>query len=115
MLGALTCLLMFQAIGEIAVKWLHLPLPGPVLGMLLLFFALVIRGGIPPALHSTGQALLQHLMLLFVPAVAGVMLHFQRVAQEWLPILAACVGGSVITLLVTALTLQKLLRRKEEA
>ncbi|MGH8727416.1 MAG: CidA/LrgA family protein [Burkholderiales bacterium] len=86
MLGALTWLLVFQLIGEVAVQWFKLPLPGPVLGMLLLVAVLVMRGGVPDNLRDTSNAMLQHLMLLFVPAVSGMMIHFKRVGEEWLPI-----------------------------
>ena len=37
MLPALTILLVYQTIGEIAALWLGLPVPGPVIGMVMLF------------------------------------------------------------------------------
>jgi holin-like protein len=114
MLGALTWLLVFQLIGEVAVQWFKLPLPGPVLGMLLLFSVLMMRGGVPDNLRDTSNAMLQHLMLLFVPAVSGVMIHFKRVGEEWVPILLASIGGAAITMAVTALTLRLLLSRSKE-
>ncbi|HSF47454.1 MAG TPA: CidA/LrgA family protein [Burkholderiales bacterium] len=114
MLGALTWLLLFQLFGEVLVQGFKLPLPGPVLGMVFLFAVLVARGGVPDHLRDTGNAMLQHLMLLFVPAVSGVMIHFERLGAEWLPILAAAIGGAAITMVVTALTLQALLAREKE-
>ena len=112
MIYAFAALLVFQFLGEVAVRSLNLPLPGPLAGMLLLFAALLLRGNVPVPLLSTSRLLLQHLMLLFVPAVAGVMLHFDRVAREWQPFLIACVVSTLVTLVVTALTLQWLLRRQ---
>jgi putative effector of murein hydrolase LrgA (UPF0299 family) len=50
------------------------------------------------------------MMLLFIPAIAGVMLHFERIAREWLPFLVAGIAGAAITLAVTAWTLRWLLR-----
>jgi holin-like protein len=114
MLGALTWLLLFQLIGEVAVQWFGLPLPGPVLGMVLLFAVLIARGGVPDNLRDTSNGMLQHLMLLFVPAVSGVMIHFERLGQEWLPILLAAIAGAAITMAVTALTLKLLLARRKE-
>ena len=52
------------------------------------------------------------MMLLIVPAVAGVMLHFHRVGREWQPFVAACVVGAIVTLAVTALVLNWLLRHR---
>jgi putative effector of murein hydrolase LrgA (UPF0299 family) len=111
MLNALAVLLIFQLLGEVSVQWLKLPLPGPLVGMLLLFAALVLRGEVPDGLREAASNLLQHLMLLFIPAVVGVMIHFERVAREWLPFLLAAVGGAAITLAVTAFTLRLLLAR----
>jgi len=42
----------------------------------------------------------------------GVMMHVDRVAAEWLPFLAACLVGAAVTLVVTALTLQWMLKRR---
>ena len=110
MVPAFALLLVFQLIGEVAVQLLALPLPGPLVGMLLLFAALVVRGALPPSLGEAANALLGHLMLLFIPAVTGVMMYFERIGQEWLPFFAACILGAAVTLAVTALTLRWMLR-----
>lgn len=113
MLGAITLLLVFQLIGEVLAQLFALPIPGPVIGMALLFGALALRGGPSDALRDTAQGLLQHLSLLFVPAGVGIMLHFRRVGDEWLPLAASLVGSTVITIAVTALVLRALMRRKD--
>ena len=115
MLGALTLLLVFQLIGEVLAQLFALPIPGPVIGMALLFAALALRGGPSPELRDTAQNLLQHLSLLFVPAGVGVMLHFHRIGDEWLPLAASLVGSTMITIAVTALVLRALSRRAETA
>jgi holin-like protein len=107
---AFAFLLVFQLIGEVLVQALALPLPGPLVGMLLLFGALVLRGEMPSAMADTAQALLGHLMLLFIPAVTGVMMYFDRIGREWLPFLVACLLGAAITMAVTAFTLRWMLR-----
>jgi holin-like protein len=110
MLGAFTVLLVFQLIGEVLVVVTGLPVPGPVVGMLLLFATLVARGAAPAWLRETCQGLLSHLSLLFVPAGVGVLLHFQRLGAEWLPIAVALVASTVITIGVTALVMRALQR-----
>jgi holin-like protein len=111
MLYAITSLFVFQLLGQALVQWLGLPLPGPLVGMLLLFIALLLRGRVPQPLADTTATLLQHMMLLFIPAGAGGMMHFGRVAQEWKPFLIACIVATAVTTVVTALTLRALLRR----
>lgn len=110
MLAALTLLLVYQLAGEAIVHFARLPVPGPVVGMLLLFLTLLGRGRAPEWLRSTCQALLAHLSLLFVPAGVGVMVHFQRLGAEWLPLAVALVASTVITIGVTALVMRWLQR-----
>ena len=83
MIYAITALFAFQLLGEILVQTLSLPLPGPLAGMLLLTAALLIRGGVPSSLESTASVMLQNLMLLFIPAVTGVMLATAVHAAPW--------------------------------
>ncbi|MFC5300425.1 CidA/LrgA family protein [Azospira restricta] len=111
MLAALTQLLIFQLVGEVIARGLDLPVPGPVLGMLLLFLALALRRGPDRELQTTSHTLLQHLSLLFVPAGTGIVVHLDRVADEWLPLLLSLVASTVLTLAVTALTMRALARR----
>lgn len=112
MLGAITLLLCCQLAGEIIRVLSGVPIPGPVIGMVLLFIGLLIRRRffssgdkpeIPAALDETVRGLLGHLSLLFVPAGVGVMLYLPLIAEEWLAISAALIGSTVITIAVTAL------------
>lgn len=112
MIAALALLLGFQLAGEVIRLALGLPVPGPVIGMVLLLALLILRGGPSPNLRSTSGGLLQHLSLLFVPAGTGVMLHVQRLGAEGPAILVALVVSTVLGLAVAALTLHLLTRRK---
>ena len=114
MLNAITLLLLFQLAGEAIALFFALPIPGPVIGMGLLFAALALRGGPSPELRHTAQNLLQHLSLLFVPAGVGVMLHAQRLADEWLPIVVALVASTFVTIAATALVLRLLHVHEDE-
>lgn len=116
MIAALTWLLLYQLTGEILAHVLGLPIPGPVIGMALLFLTLVIRSHgerpVPKALQQTAGTLLQHLSLLFVPAGTGVMLYLRLIADEWLPISIALVVSTLGAMAVTALILRALTRQK---
>lgn len=111
MVASLALLLGFQLAGEVIARGLGLPIPGPVIGMLPLLIALIVRGKAPEPLKRVSHALLQHLSLLFVPAGVGIMAHFGLIRAEWLPLTAALVGSAALTLAVTGLTLKALARR----
>lgn len=115
MLNALAILLVFQLAGEVLVQWLALPVPGPLVGMLMLFAVMLARSSLPDALRATTNAILQHLMLLFIPAVTGVIVYFDRVGGEWLPFVVAGVGGAAITMAVTAVTFRLMLARRKRS
>lgn len=110
MLSAITTLLVFQLLGEITSQVLNLPIPGPVVGMLLLFLTLFVRLPLAKQLQGTAQDMLQHLSLLFVPAGVGVMLHVRRVADEWVALTLALVVSTVLTIAVTALSVKLIAR-----
>ncbi|MBO6849595.1 MAG: CidA/LrgA family protein [Marinobacter sp.] len=105
-LNGITLLLVYQLVGEVAVRLAGLPIPGPVLGMVLLFLTLLVRGRAPASVDQAASALLSHLSLLFVPAGVGMMVHFGRIADEWLPITLALLLSTVITMVATALIMQ---------
>jgi putative effector of murein hydrolase LrgA (UPF0299 family) len=104
-LNALTIILVCQLAGEAMVLATGLPVPGPVLGMLLLFAGLWIRKGVPDAIDQTASGLLNHLSLLFVPAGVGAMVHWQAIRQDWAALSVALVVSTLIGLTVTALTM----------
>lgn len=111
LLNGLTLLLLFQLCGEVAVRLLHIPVPGPVIGMLLLFLALCLRGRSGEALDIAAHGLLRHLSLLFVPAGVGLMVYLPRITGEWLAISVSLVASTLLTLGASGLLLQALLRR----
>lgn len=115
MLSALTLILSCQLGGELVVRYFDLSIPGPVVGMVLLFAILLARGTVPADLGSVGDALLKHLALLFVPAGVGVMAHLGLLGQDWLPISVALVGSTVATIAVTALAMSWLARKSLSA
>jgi holin-like protein len=101
MLFYLTLIFSCQLAGEFIVVTSGISMPGPVVGMLLLFCGLLIRGSIPKELDAAANALLAHLSLLFVPAGVGIMLHAHLVAEQLLPIGVSLVVSTVLTIAVT--------------
>jgi holin-like protein len=102
MLQAITFLLLCQLAGEALVRLLGLAVPGPVIGMVLLFAVLWFRGSAPPALSETAGGILKNLSLLFVPAAVGIIQHAGRIRAEWLAIAAALIVSTLLTMAVAA-------------
>ena len=109
MITALLILLSYQLIGEILIRTLSLPVPGPVVGMLLLFITLIWRNTLVTRIERTTQFILQNLTLLYVPAAVGVVVHLDLVRSEGGPLILTLVASSLITITVTAATMRFLL------
>jgi len=106
-----------QLIGEVLRRALHLPLPGPVIGMLLLATVLAVSGNDPDddveetsQLAQTANALIANMGLLFVPAGVGVIVEFGVLRQNWLPILAGLLLSTILGLVVTGLVMHHVSR-----
>lgn len=108
MLEAVAVLLLCQLAGELIVIFMGWPLPGPVVGMLLLFLGLMWRGEVPDNLSRTAGELLGQLSLLFVPAGVGVMTHLALLGSQWLPLTASMIVSTLLTIAVTGLLMQHL-------
>ncbi len=114
MIGSIAALLILQLIGTIVIRLTGIPLPGPVVGMLLLFVFLLWRGATPGPMESTTRGLLSNLGLLFVPAGVGIITHLDAVADQWLALTITLVASAVIAIVVTAFTLRLLMRNSRE-
>lgn len=121
MVGAMAGLLGCELLGEVLREALHLPVPGPVVGMFLLAGVLVAANrkrppeeiAVPPSLRRTADALIGHMGLLFVPAGVGIIAEAGLLRQQWLPILAALLGSTLLSLAVTGLVMVRVTRLVE--
>lgn len=104
-LRGLAWLLALQSAGELLARGLHLPFPGPVVGMVLLLIALrweLVRTPVA----ACADFLLAHLSLLFVPVGVGVVVHLPLLAQYGGRMLVVLVVSTWVGLAVTALVLR---------
>ncbi len=103
-LRGLAWLLVFQSIGEVLSRGFSLPLPGPVLGLILLVPALRFALVREPVAECA-NFLLSHLSLLFIPVGVGVMTHLALLSQYGGRMLVVIALSTWLGLAVTALVL----------
>lgn len=113
MIAYLTLILCCQLAGELITVASGIPIPGPVVGMVILFAGLLARGRLPDGLAAVADTLLRHLSLLFVPAGVGVVLHLNVVSEDWPAIAVALVVSTLATIAVTAWVMVLLGRHAE--
>ena len=113
-LRGLAWLLLLQLVGELLARAFALPLPGPVIGMLLLMTALGWRPLREPV-TVVARFLLTHLSLLFVPVGVGVITHLTLLRDHGWKLVVAIVLSTWAGLAVSALVLRALMRAQPAA
>lgn len=110
MIASLSLILICQLAGEILVRAAAVPIPGPVVGFMLLIVLLVVRDRVPAlaigplqqgGVETTARGLLQHLSLMFVPAGVGVVQKLDLIASHGVAIFAVLALSVVVTMVVT--------------
>jgi holin-like protein len=113
MIASLSLILLCQLAGEVFVRGLGLPMPGPVIGLMLLLvllmardrFAVLARGPLQgDGVESASRGLLANLSLLFVPAGVGVVQKLDLVAEHGIAFVGVLAISVMVTLLVTVAT-----------
>ncbi len=112
MIETLLWLVGYQLAGELISKTFSLPLPGPVLGMLLLFITLCLRKSVPDTMKAHVPRFLSHLSLLFIPAGGAVLAYKDLLAGYGWQLLTVLALATVLTLLVPGAALKLLLSRR---
>lgn len=118
MLHAFAVLLGLQLAGEALVRAVGSPLPGPVIGLVLLFVWLVTKLPLPQETGAAADGILKHLSLLFVPAGVGVVQQLPLLGTEGWKLLAIILVSITLSLAATAVTfaaLAKLMKIDSEA
>jgi len=115
MLKGLMVLLLFQGVGEAISHYSGIPIPGPVIGMILLFTALQLSGRtLPTGLGEAAHLMIRWLSLLFVPACVGFFFLTTTSANQWLAIAGVIVLATLLTMVVTATLMTHLLAKQSE-
>ncbi|QLF94036.1 CidA/LrgA family protein [Pseudomonas sp. ABC1] len=112
LLRGLTWLVLFQLLGTL-LNVLFLPiLPGPIIGLLLLFSFLLVRGHVSEPLQLAASSMLRYLPLLLVPPAVGVMAYASEILEYFWAIVGVLVISLALSLVFTGWLMQVLIRRQ---
>ncbi|EHI74131.1 CidA/LrgA family protein [Streptococcus tangpeifui] len=96
-------ILIFSLVGEIISTVFNLPIPGSIIGLILLFVALEVKLVRLRHIYTVGKFMLDNMTILFLPAGVGIMQYFKVIIPNLLPILIITLGALVINLLTIGL------------
>jgi holin-like protein len=100
-------------IGDLLHDYLHLPIPGNVLGMVLLLI-LLLTGVIKlTMIEDVSNFMLKHLSFFFIPAAVGLITCFTILEGKWTALMFISVVSTFIIAVVTGMTVQILMKRRQ--
>ncbi|MEK3789761.1 MULTISPECIES: CidA/LrgA family protein [Paenibacillus] len=105
-------LLLFSVGMNALVGWLHWPIPGSIVGMLLLFILLQTRVIRLSWIEIGASWLLAELLLFFIPSAVGVMDYLPLLEHDGMSILFIVLLGTFIVMAVTGLVATFISKRK---
>lgn len=106
-----TCIILgICFLGQILEKLLKIPVPGTVLGMIILFLCLCLGIIKLEMIKEISDFLLDHLAFFFIPAGVGLLASMDILKGKWIAFLAVCLITTVIIMVVTGHTVQLLKR-----
>lgn len=110
MLKAFLILFLFLGLGELINYFVETPVPGNILGMILIFVALKLKLIPLESVKPASDTLLNYLVLFFIPFGVGLMSYFDFIKSYWIVLSVAAGVSTLITLYGTALIYRKLER-----
>lgn len=113
LLRGLSWLVLCQLLGT-GLNALCVPmLPGPIIGLLLLFAFLLLRGEVGEPLQLAASSLLKYLPLLLVPPAVGVMAYAQAIAADFWAVVGALLLSLLLSVAFAGWLMDKLIERQQ--
>jgi holin-like protein len=100
-------------LGELISSLLHLPIPGNILGMIILFMLLCTKVVKVDNISNVTNFLLDHLSFFFIPAGVGLMTSMGIIKSTWWQLLVVCISTTIIIIGVTGITIQSISKREK--
>ena len=93
-------------LGELISKGLGLPVPGNIIGMLLLLLLLCTKVIKVESVETVSNFFLDHLAFFFIPAGVGLLTSFDNIKSSLIKIVLICAVATAIVIVVTGLVVQ---------
>jgi holin-like protein len=107
-IGLLTVLFL---LGNLITKYLHIPLPGSIVGLVLLFLLLQFKVVKIEWIEKGATWLLAELLLFFIPSAVGVVNYQQVISSQGVKLITVIVLSTLTVMAFTGLTAQFIAKR----
>lgn len=107
-------LFLFYGAGSLLQQWLHLPVPGSILGMVLLFMAFSARLLDPRWIQEGTALVLRNMPLIFLPVTVGIMQYYSLFTGSGIWLVGITLVSTFIVMALAGVTAQQLMGRKQK-
>lgn len=101
-----TIIFAVYSVADILSKLLKLPIPGNVIGMILLFILLLLGIIKESHINEASDILIANMSLLFIPGTLAIMDEYKYVKDEIIPFVIICVFMVIVIMASTGLSAQ---------
>ncbi|OOM82579.1 antiholin-like protein LrgA [Clostridium puniceum] len=101
-------------VGELLSSSIHLPIPGNILGMVILFILLCTKIVKVDNISNVTNFLLDHLAFFFIPAGVGLMASLGIIKSTWWQLLIVCILTTTIIIGITGIIVQAISKKTKE-
>lgn len=113
MIKGLFYILLFYYLGEMISLLIQQFIPGSVIGMILLFLALVFKVLNPDNVRKASTVIVKNMAIFYVPAAVGLMLYGDLFLKS-LPTIIVAIAVSTILTIITVAAVQEYLEKRKE-
>lgn len=107
-------ILSINYVGVLAEKLLHLPIPGTVLGLILLFLLLISKILKLDTIKTVGNYMVTNMVVTFIPPSVKLLDVMGKLKNDFFKLIFLLIITTLITMVVTALTVDFLMRRTKK-
>ena len=101
-------------LGEFISKLFDIPIPGNVLGLIILLILLCTNIIKPSQIENISNFLLDHLAFFFIPAGVQLMSSFGLIKDSWAKLLIICVISTIVVIACTGLIVQTIFKKTNQ-
>ena len=100
-------------LGEIISKFLLLPIPGSIIGMIILFLLLNFKIIKLKSIDTLSHYILTNLAFFFIPPGVELINSYGILKEDIFKLLFIVVSSTIIVAIITGLTVSMLIRKEE--
>lgn len=95
---------------NLLIKVTNIPFPAPILGIIVLFALLQMNIIKRNWIKDICEFMLKYMPLLFIPLAVGIVSYYGIIEKNFLPILINVIGTTTLTLLLTAIFVENVIK-----